>query len=268
MWVTCGCVAVVDWVFISPHLDDVALSCGGAVAKAARSGSPLIVTVFAGKPGKDISEFAQFQHQRWQLGGDNAVDLRRDEDRQAAERLGSSVRVHWMEYPDAIYRDPNYSSDEALFGEPLECDIALAEGMHKELRGLDANRYVVPLGVGNHVDHQLVVRAGTMLLREGADVWGYAEVPYALDDKQIAAALLDINVHDPVVIWLDDDALARKCDAVRCYESQLPVLFRERGDACEELKALALHQGAGKPAELVWRLRQDDPLLRRRPFVA
>lgn len=228
----------------------------------------MIVTVFAGSPGNDISEFAQFQHERWRLEDDDAVELRRCEDRQAAETLGSSVRVQWMEFQDAIYRDPDYSSDDALFGDLLECDLVLAEDVHKELHSLDANRYVVPLGVGNHVDHQLVLRAGAMLLREGADVWAYAEVPYALDDEQVAVALLDVNVHDPVVIRLDDDALARKCDAARCYESQLPVLFRDSGDACEELKAFALHQGAGESAELVWRLRQNDPLLRRRPFVA
>ena len=227
----------------------------------------MIVTVFAGKPEGEVSEFAHFQHDCWQLG-DDAVDLRRCEDQRAAETLGSSVRVRWLDFQDAIYRDPEYSSDDALFGMLLESDIALAEDVHKELRGLDANRYVVPLSVGNHVDHQLVLHAGAMLLREGAEIWGYAEVPYALDDDQVMMALMDINVHDPVVIRLDDDALERKCNAVRCYESQLPVLFRERGDACDELKALALHQGSGESAELVWRLRHNDPLLRRRPFVA
>lgn len=265
---TRGFVAVVDWVFVSPHLDDVVLSCGGAVAKAARSGSPLIVTVFAGKPEGEVSEFASFQHERWKLADAEAVELRRCEDELAARTLGASVRVEWLEFQDAIYRDPEYSSDDALFGEPLESDAVLTDEVYRKLRVLEGDRYVIPLGVGNHVDHQLVLRAGAMLLRDGADVWAYAEVPYALEDHQIAMALLDLNVHDPVVIRLDDDALERKCDAAQRYESQLPVLFRDRGDACEVLRAFALHQGAGDSAELMWRLRQNDPLLRRRPFVA
>ncbi len=244
------------------------LSCGGTVAKAARTGSPLIVTVFAGHPDAALSDFAQFQHERWQLSDEDAVDLRRCEDQRAAAALGSSVRVHWMQFPDAIYRDPAYASDDALFGVPLESDLSLAEEIHRELRRLPATRYVVPLGVGNHVDHQLVRHAAAMLLREGAEVWGYAEVPYALDEGQVELALFELQVHDAVVLRLDDDALQRKCAAARCYESQLPVLFRERGDACDELKAFAIHQGAGEPAERVWRLRQNDPLLRRRPFVA
>lgn len=256
-----------DWVFVSPHLDDVVLSCGGAVAKAARTGSPLIVTVFAGAPGNEVSEFARFQHDRWQLD-ENAVEMRRCEDERAARALGSSVRVQWLDFQDAIYRDPEYSSDAALFGDPLETDATLVERVHRALWQLRASRYVMPLGVGNHVDHQIVQRAGELLLREGAEIWGYAEVPYALDDDQVMLALMGSNVHDPVVLRLDEDALGRKCSAVHCYESQLGVLFRERGEPCEELKALALHQGSGEPAELVWRLKQSDPLLRRRPFVA
>lgn len=263
----CGCAEVAEWVFVSPHLDDVVLSCGGAVAKAARSGSPLIVTVFAGAPAGDVSDFARFQHDRWKLD-DNAVGTRRCEDERAAEALGDSVRVQWMDFQDAIYRDPEYCSDDALFGTLLQSDADLIEQVHRNLRDLKASRYVLPLGVGNHVDHQVVLRAGELLLRDGVEVWGYAEVPYALDDERVMLALMGANLHEPVVLRLDEDALGRKCNAVRCYESQLEVLFRERGEPCDELKAFALHQGSGEPAELVWRLKQNDPMLRRRPFVA
>ena len=259
---------MVDWVFVSPHLDDVVLSCGGAVAKAARTGSPLIVTVFAGTPDTEMSDFARFQHERWQLDDDNAVEARRCEDQRAAQALGDSVRVQWMDFPDAIYRDPEYSSDDALFGVPLPSDAALIDNVYRELRSLESTRYVMPLGVGHHVDHQVVRRAGERLLHEGAEIWTYAELPYALDDDQVSIVLMGTSVHDPVVMRLDEDALRRKCAAVTCYESQLPVLFREHGDPCEELRAFAERQGPGNPAELVWKLRQNDPLLRRRPFVA
>lgn len=258
-----------DWVFVSPHLDDVALSCGGAVAKAARAGSPLIVTVFAGEPTGEMSDFAHFQHERWHLPDTDAVELRRCEDRRATEALGESVRSRWLDFPDAIYRDPRYSSDEALFGPPLDSDAGLIEDVHQKLRELGATRYVVPLGVGNHVDHQIVRAAGALLLRGGAEVWSYAEVPYALDEEALLPALLNADRSEPVVIYLDDDAMQRKAQAVSCYESQLPVLFRDRGDPDVELKAFALNQGDGDLAERLWRWRPaDDPLLRRRPFVA
>lgn len=265
----CGFVAVADWVFVSPHLDDVALSCGGAVAKAARTGTPRIVTVFAGEPDADVSDFARFQHERWNLPEDSVVAMRREEDRRAALALGESVAVEWLDYFDAIYRDPDYSSDDALFGPPLACDLRLAEQIYGDLRRYPTSTYVLPLGVGNHVDHQIVREAGAMLLRDGAEVWTYAEIPYALDETSLAVALTSVDHHDPVQIRLDDDALRRKLDAIEVFSSQLPVLFRDRGDARDEIEAFARNQGNGEPVELLWRLRPEpDPLLTRRPFVA
>lgn len=265
----CGCAAVDDWLFISPHLDDVVLSCGGAVAKAARTGLPRIVTVFAGKPDDDLSEFARFQHDRWDLPHTEPVEIRRNEDRQAAGELGETVQVEWLDYQDAIYRDAGYSSDEALFGSPLPCDLVLVDDVYRSLRNLRSPRCVIPIGVGNHVDHQIVREAGLMLLREGVETWGYAEVPYALDETRLAFAMSNVNTSDALTVWLDDDALRRKCAATAAYASQLPVLFRDRGDPCEEIEAFARRQGGGEAAELLWRLLPEtDPLLRRRPFVA
>jgi LmbE family N-acetylglucosaminyl deacetylase len=264
-----GCAEVADWVFVSPHLDDVVLSCGGAVAKSARSGSPRIVTVFAGSPDNNLSDFAQFQHERWQLDNAGAVEVRRNEDKAASREIGDSVQTTWLEYLDAIYRDPGYSSDEALFGLPLKCDLTLAQDIHEDLRRIETSRYVIPMGVGNHVDHQIVREAGLMLLRQGAEVWMYAEVPYALDNASVAVAISQIAVHEPVIVRLDEDALQRKLAAVRSYESQLPVLFRDRGDPLKEIEAFARQQGGGEPVELLWKLRPErDPLLSRRPFVA
>lgn len=264
-----GCVEVADWVFVSPHLDDVILSCGGAVAKAARTGTPQIVTVFAGSPQGDLSEFAHFQHERWRLDDAEAVAIRRNEDQAAAAEIGDSVQVQWLEYLDAIYRDPGYSSDDALFGFPLGCDLTLAEDIHEDLRRITTSRYVIPMGVGNHVDHQIVREAGMMLLREGAEVWMYAEVPYALNDASVALAASQVAVHDPVIVRLDEDALQRKIAGVRAYDSQLPVLFRDHGDASDEIESFARRQGGGEPVELLWRLRPErDPMLHSRPLVA
>lgn len=265
----CGYVAVADWVFISPHLDDVTLSCGGAVAKAARSGSPKIVTVFAGIPEQGVSDFARFQHERWKLPDEGVVRSRRDEDQRAARRLGDSVEIIWLEYLDAIYRDPGYSSDDAIFGPPLPCDLLLAEQIYDDLRKLPTNRYVLPLGVGHHVDHVIVREAGSMLLREGAEVWAYAEIPYALDPTSVALALMQVEHNDPVRIRLDDDALQRKLDAIEEYASQLPVLFRDRGEPRDELETYARNLGGGEAVEQLWLLTtESDPMLSRRPFVA
>ena len=58
-----------DLIYLSPHLDDAALSCGGQIARFRGEGrSVLIVTVTAGDPPTGAeSRYIQELHSRWQL---------------------------------------------------------------------------------------------------------------------------------------------------------------------------------------------------------
>ena len=50
-------------VYLSPHLDDAVLSCGGLIHRQVVAGQrPLVVTIFAGTPPVDVelSDFARF----------------------------------------------------------------------------------------------------------------------------------------------------------------------------------------------------------------
>ncbi len=258
-----------EWVFVSPHLDDVILSCGGTVARAARVGRPTIVTVFAGIPDGDMNDFARFQHDRWQLDHESAVASRRREDEQAAKCISENVQVQWLDYLDAIYRDPGYGSEDAIFGPILPGDILLAERIHADLAKLPSRRFVIPMGSGNHVDHQIVREAGLMLLADGAEVWGYVEVPYALDSDRRNAALQNNDFDEVAQVPLDEEALSRKLKAVSKYKSQLPVLFRGRGQPDVELEGFARELGNGRAIEMLWRLRLDSGTeLDLRSFVA
>ena len=56
--------------FLSPHYDDIALSCGGTVALLARSGlAPEIAIVFGDEPdpSQPLTPFAAMQHAEWGL---------------------------------------------------------------------------------------------------------------------------------------------------------------------------------------------------------
>src|SRR5512147_1498099 len=107
-----------EWIYLSPHFDDVALSCGALVWEQATAGHTVnIWTVCAGdQPPGPLSPFAKKLHQRWETGGD-AVYLRRREDIQSCAQMGAAYR-HFS-IPDCIYRgssEPFYNSEEALFG--------------------------------------------------------------------------------------------------------------------------------------------------------
>jgi LmbE family N-acetylglucosaminyl deacetylase len=195
-------------LFIRPHYDDVPLSCGSTVALLAKEGrEPHMVTVFA-------SELLP------QMVGEFAA---------AAHALGCDVR--WLGLPDAIYRN-RYTSDHELFG-PLPAEEGeLASHLAEEIRHLpewrESNRVFVPLGIGSHVDHQLVFEAGRCLAAQGVEVYAYEDCPYAIhtsEGRRTRLAALDGKVGDPVLVPIAD-TLEQRLEAIACCASQVPVIFR------------------------------------------
>src|SRR5579863_323279 len=91
-------------LFLSPHFDDAALSCGAQINRLTRKGERVVIyTVMAGDPPVDFKHtpFSRQHHERWALG-EEAAAHRHDEDRMAAQLLGAEIQ--FGPYPDAIYR--------------------------------------------------------------------------------------------------------------------------------------------------------------------
>jgi LmbE family N-acetylglucosaminyl deacetylase len=212
-------------LFVSPHPDDTALSCGGHVLRLARQGDDVtIVTVFSGSGPDDRLT----PYQRLALGfgsqdrgeggarGDSAatrtagdgsgsigadgagseraptpyevMSRRREEDRAYARIAGATVVQ--LNLPDAVFR--GYVGDEQLLGEPEGDDPAPVRELRVIVRDLAPDRLYVPLAVGGHVDHRLVRRAGMALLETAMDpaaVRFYEDFPYAqnLDFRDVAS---------------------------------------------------------------------------------
>ena len=99
------------WIFLSPHFDDAALSCGGLAWEQAQQGDRVeIWTVCSGSPPDlPLPPFARQLHARWGTGGPETVERRRLEDEEACRRLGALAR--YFDVPDCIYRRlPEFSS--------------------------------------------------------------------------------------------------------------------------------------------------------------
>jgi hypothetical protein len=142
----------------------------------------------------------------------------------------------------------------------LAQDAATVPRVVAALAALGADEFVVPLGVGNHVDHQLVFRAGQALARAGLAVSAYEDLPYALDAAALARRLSLGGVGERCVVALDDASWECKMTAIECYASQLPVLFRGNRDYRAEFRAHAVALGDGVPAEALWHVLPDgDP---------
>lgn len=242
-------------IFVAPHPDDVALSCGGAVAIEARTSDPLIVTVFAGQPTGDETPFARMQHERWGIEAASVAAARRAEDECAARALGDRVHTRGLDFLDAIYRHAAYDSDEALFGQILPEDLETIDAVTAALAESGDARLYVPSGFGNHVDHQIVFQAGQRLATLGREVWAYADVPYALSDEHRDLAG---ESDDTRLVYLDEDAWQRRVAAIDCYPSQLPVIFRNYGDHRLALDAFLRRVGGGERAEFYWRVQPNS----------
>ena len=147
-------------VYFSPHLDDVVLSCAGRIARQTAAGEHvLVVTVFAGSRA-DAAPAAHARSQLWAPFQD--VAARRCEDRRALQTLAADYR--WLDFPDALQRHRRYASVTRITG-PLRrreaaLQIQVAASIAKVSRQYPAARLYFPLGIGNHVDHQLVAAVG------------------------------------------------------------------------------------------------------------
>lgn len=235
-----------DWpnaqhVYLSPHLDDVVLSCGGLLFDQVRRGeSAAVITVFAGSPPATmrLSSFARGLHRRWQ--GSTAFDLdfsdppavRRKEDQAAFAAIDPAIEVHHLPYPDCIYRADEtgtflYDSEAGLFGPIAPRDPALTALRNQPPPPGNTIVYI-PLGVGGHVDHKLV--------RAAADRWPipasvrryYEEYPYAEDSQAVQLALAeDKDRLEALTYPLNTAARDAKVRAVAQHASQISTFWQD-----------------------------------------
>lgn len=234
-------------LFVAPHLDDVALSCGGLVYRLASAGqSVAIATVCTADQPADwpLSEAAQHEHRQWQLG-DRPYQSRRAEDVCACRLLGATP-IH-LNLLDAIYRRdahgaPLYTNTDDFIGgavHPRDWQVQLPQAQAALAPLIRAATWVYgPLAIGGHVDHAIVRRAVESLASRSA-IRYYEDFPYA--DKS--------GRFDPPrgcaferVALTAREVDARIC-AIACYASQLPAVFGSAAAMPERVRNYVLRAG-------------------------
>lgn len=244
-----------DALYLSPHLDDAALSCGGQIYQQTGGGrSVLVATVMAGEPRTDTrSTLADYLHHNWGVTAETAVARRRVEDETACDRLGADT-LHWS-VPDCIYRvhpetgEPLYTSEDALFGNVDDAEGYLIQEIVEEMGDLPAAaRILVPLGAGHHVDHQLTRKAAECYFGREKLIY-YEDYPYAQRNPDTLDALLEVEAAwQSEVIPLTEAALQARLEAILAYDSQINVLFNDPQTLADTLKAYVEAVGG----ERVW----------------
>jgi LmbE family N-acetylglucosaminyl deacetylase len=228
-------------IFLAPHLDDVVYSCGGTLGMQVSSGiRPLVITAFAGapKPRQKLSHLALEVMRDWDIsdleGAINFIKQRRQEDKAALDYLQSDYL--WLDYPDAIYRgEPAYytSKEQLIGGEVHASDRSLDSELGKILTDLHDRLpdtvWYAPLGVGRHIDHQIICSAADRLVQIGAKVYFYEELPYVQRDKgALDARLQELGGAFEYNLVETSELIPMKLEAADMYASQIVPNFGSR----------------------------------------
>jgi len=214
-------------LFISPHLDDAVLSCGGYIGKLCALGySVNVVTIFSGSPEGKLSLLAQALHLDWRLPKD-APALRREEDHRALEVLGAEA-VH-AGFPDCIYRrdpktgKPVYTRLGQILAQTAADEPRVVEAVAQYLADLVKERgfthAFAPLGLGGHVDH-LITHAAARLAMETCmqTQWHFFEdLPYAIEDAPDEKRTHGMRSY----VCTRKDGAEQKYQAMAAYVSQV-----------------------------------------------
>jgi LmbE family N-acetylglucosaminyl deacetylase len=222
-----------DWIYLSPHFDDAALSCGGLIWEQSRAGQVVSVWTICAAVPKDgeLSPFAESLHQRWQTG-EQAASLRRMEDIASNQAMGASYR--YFDLPDCIYRKDSsgnflYDTEESLFG-PLHPDEELLvprlAWQMSTAAGKEAANLVCPLSLGGHVDHRLT-RAAVEKWQEQNPImqmWYYPDFPYALKSDQTLVELKEKGWQEKV-FSISEAGLQGWAEAVEAHSSQISTFW-------------------------------------------
>ena len=234
-------------LFLSPHLDDAAFSCGGTVAQLADAGWRCVVATAFTASVPDPQGFALACQLDKGLGPEvDYMALRRDEDAAACALLGAEPR--WLDLPEAPHR--GYGSASALFGPVADGDEVwrpLAGTIAALLDELRPARVYAPQGLGSHVDHRQLIRAALEAVPQGA-VRFWRDAPYVIRDPVARPdALVPAGCPERVEIAA---GLERKLAASCAYASQIGFQFGGADACAEAVRALAWREGGDAPAEL------------------
>lgn len=224
-------------IFLSPHFDDIALSCGGLVWQKSQAGEQVSIwTICAGEiPAGPLSEFAIKLHTRWQTGG-QAVEQRRIEDIASCNILGADYR-HFS-VPDCIYRFTETKeitgeqpvtarhhlySEETFLGPIHPAEEALIEDLARLLKKEIPEKAVLvsPLAIGGHVDHRLVRRVAE---QTGRQLLYYADYPYCVQSSQEVAQLTQKN-WPKIIHPLSLAGLQAWQDSIAAHASQISTFW-------------------------------------------
>lgn len=186
----------------------------------------------------------------------------------------AEASVVFLDLADAVFR--GYEGDDQLLGAPRDDDAAPSVRIRREIERLEPQAVYFPLGVGNHVDHQLCRQVGIDLLAESRNwvmpgpAWAgkvvfYEDFPYAWWNafdrlEQLPDGALD-GLDAGMMLspeYADvGDQIERKIRGIALYKSQIDRLFGSEAAMAATVRSYGARMrelgGTGGSAERYWR---------------
>ncbi len=180
-------MANIDVLAIAAHRDDVELTCGGTLIKAAKRGYHTAIL--------DLTQ--------GEMGTRGSAALRAAEASRAAEVMGVQAREN-MGLPDAGILN----------------DLATRERIARAIRRFRPTVVIAPAREGRHPDHPITAQ----LVRDAAFVAGLAKVAPDIavhrPKKVLHAVAYRQDFARPSFVVDITDEFEQKLAAIRCYDSQ------------------------------------------------
>lgn len=215
----------------SPHFDDASLSCGEHILHWQRQGHQVeVTTVFTEFDATVFSaDSASFMEKCGVTTGHQFHVQRGLEDQASMKALGVD-RVSWLGLIDGGFRaehdQPTYSSHDLLFAGQILDSQQFQKKLQQVLKQAIRTEAMVgvPLGVGRHADH-LLVRQLVSRMVSPERLFFYVDVPYAFN-------LGNWSFHQGWQLLSGRQSWywssPQKLKAVAAYDSQVPILFKEK----------------------------------------
>ncbi len=185
----------------------------------------------------------------WGLSG-NAVQVRRLEDQAACQIVGA--RASHFPFQDCIYRrsaegEFYYDSEEDIFGglDSREGEIITSLSTRLKADFPEKTKLIAPLGIGNHVDHELTRKAASRL---NTPLYFYADYPYARESQGVEI----LTFLDKSPDWIaetypiSDNGMKKWCQAARAYASQLSIFWDDEQALADEIFSFSAALGGMK----------------------
>ena len=232
------------YIFLSPHLDDVSLSCGGIVNNLFQSNNDVeIWTLFAGiLKTNNLTPFAQSLHDRWKLPYD-APQARREEDILSCSILGA--RHRHFNYLDCIYRvddqnKPIVVKEEDLYQAIPPTQIHLVEEIQNLILSLvnDEDIIISPMAIGDHIDHRILLKSIQNLNLKNTRF--YEDFPYIQKSQPIDSNLstLCANKYE-----LSSENIIKWHESVAAHTSQISTFWDSQDHMRNQIKQFFMNGG-------------------------